>query len=149
AMAPYWFPRRGSCVLRAVFRGPAFFRRYSGLIGRCLGYAFIATFLFGLVAVRASSVLHLDLKELCQRADRIICAPVMDISPGTVEAGGGKIPTVTYRLRVKETLGGQPLGVVDLTMVGDIKGDANQGAVRHFPLFSEIPQLEQGKEYLL
>jgi len=82
-----------------------------------------------LVAVHGSSVLQLDLKDLCNRAERIVRATVIDINPGTVDAGGGKIPTVTYRLRVKETLGGQPLGFVDLTMVGDIKGEAAQGGL--------------------
>jgi hypothetical protein len=140
---------RKSSVLRVDFRDPSLFCCCSGLIGKVIGYTFIAAFLCGLAVVQGSSVLQLDLKELCKRADRIVRATVIDISPGTVEAGGGKIPTVTYRLRVKETLGGSPLGVVDLTMVGNIKGEAAQGAVRRFPLFTEIPQLEQGQEYLL
>ncbi len=148
-MTPYFCSPKGSRVLRAVFRDPFFFRRRSGLIGRCLGYAFIATFLCGVAVVQGGSVLQLDLKELCKRADRIIRATVIDISTGTVEAGGGKIPTVTYQLRVKETLGGSVLGVVDLTMVGNIKGEAAQGAVRRFPLFTQTPRLEQGQEYLL
>jgi hypothetical protein len=118
-------------------------------MGRCLEYAFIATFLCRLAVVQGSSVLQLDLNELCKRADRIIRVTVIDITTGTVEAGGGKIPTVTYRLRVKETLGGSPLGVVDLTMVGNIKGEAAQGAVRRFPLFTQTPRLDQGQEYLL
>lgn len=148
-MTSYSWPLQRSCIVRGVFRDPIFFRRSSGLIGRCLGYAFIAAFLCGLAGVQGSSVLQLDLKALCNRADRIVRATVIDISPGAVEAGGGKIPTVTYRLRVKETLGGQPLSVVDLTMVGNIKGEAAPGAVRRFPLFSEMPQLEKGQEYLL
>jgi hypothetical protein len=145
---PFWSTRRSS-LLRAVFRDPIFLSRRSGLIGRFLGHICIAAFLCGIVGVRGSSVLQLDLKELCKRAERIVRATVIDISPGTVEAGGGKIPTVTYRLRVKESLGGSPLGVVDLTMVGNIKGDAVTGAVRRFPLFNEIPRLERGQEYLL
>jgi hypothetical protein len=125
------------------------FFQSSGLVGRCLVYAFIAILFSAAEPSHGSSVLQLDLKELCNRAERIIRATVLDIRSGTVEAGGGKIPTVTYRLRIKETLGGATQGVVDLTMVGNIKGEAAQGTVRRFPLFAEIPRLEQGQEYLL
>jgi hypothetical protein len=141
-------PSLGPLIATAL-RDPIIFDRRSSVLGRWLRGMLIGMFLAIIAAGHANSVLQLNLKDLCDRADGILRATVIDIKPGTVEAGGGKIPTVTYRLRVKETIGGQPRGVVDLTMVGNIKGEAAQGGVRRFPLFTEIPRLEQGQDYLL
>jgi hypothetical protein len=49
----------------------------------------------------------MNLAELCQRADTIFRGTVLDITEGTVHAGGADLPTVTYRLRVDEAFRGE------------------------------------------
>ena len=50
----------------------------------------------------ATIMLKLNLEEMTERADRIFRGTVVDIEVGTVQAGGGELPTVTYRFRVDE-----------------------------------------------
>ena len=98
----------------------------------------------------ATTVRQLALTDLCQNAHRIIRGIVLDANPGTVEAGGGRIPTVTYRIKVHESFYGSQPGIVDLTMVADPKeGSSAHGNLKRFALFRDLPKLEKGKEYLL
>lgn len=123
--------------------------RVGKLIGRWLSLT-AATLVFSASnATASSSVQQLDLKGLCLRADRIIRATVLDVSQGTVRAGGGDIPAVTYRLKVKETLGGGAASVIELRMIGSIKADASKGSIRRLPIFDDVPKLQQGQEYVL
>jgi hypothetical protein len=97
----------------------------------------------------ATSVRQFGLGGLCQNAHRIFRGVVVDVNPGTVEAGGGRIPTVTYRIKVNETLHGPQMGIIDLTMVTDPKEGQIEGNMKRFPLFRDVPKLEKGGEYLL
>jgi hypothetical protein len=38
---------------------------------------------------------------------------------GSIQAGGGTIPTITYRLKVAETFRGAAAGEIEVTMVTD------------------------------
>ncbi len=90
-----------------------------------------------------------DLADLCRRADRIVRATVVDVTAGDIQAGGGRIPTVTYRLKVAETLAGQAAGTLELTMVGEIKQAPAAGGAVRVPALPEPPRLEKGRDYVL
>lgn len=109
----------------------------------CLGWA------FGFNGSEAASVQRLDLNGLCDRADRIVRGVVVDVSPGHVEIGGGQLPTVTYRIKVREMLRGAYASQIEVTMVSSGKESQAVGAARRLPIFQDVPQLERGQEYLL
>src|SRR5262245_58193655 len=92
--------------------GPPLWRCLT-LVG--LGVAFLQP------PAQATTLLRLDLNALCERAGQIFRGQVVGIEPGTVEAGGGRLPTVTYRIKVSETLRGALPDVVELRMIGNLK----------------------------
>ncbi|UCC30441.1 MAG: hypothetical protein JSU86_19855 [Phycisphaerales bacterium] len=101
-------------------------------------------------------VIHMNLDEMSQRADKIFRGTVLDITEGTVTAGGGEIPMVTYRLRVDEPFKGDfvtvkdDLQIVDIQMVGRLKkAPPTDDGVQAFPVLPELPRLKVRKEYLL
>ncbi len=104
----------------------------------------------------ATTLLHFDLAELTQRADKIFRGTVVDVEQGAVEAGGGTIPVVSYRLKVEEMLKGDAdlvkgeVSVVEIRMVGSIKaqGPDENGLVKFSPWY-DVPRLEMGSDYLL
>ena len=116
------------------------------LVIRSLTCAFILALV---ICGHALTVQQLDLKGLCKRAERILRVTVLDISSGTVEVGGGKLPTTTYRLQVKEALGGAETGVIDVKVVGNVKADEPKGKFRRLDPPDGIPRLQQGGDYLV
>jgi hypothetical protein len=97
----------------------------------------------------SSAVQQFNLKGLCDRSDRILRATVLDVTQGTVRAGGGDIPAVTYRLKVSEALAGGASAVLDIKMIGSVKADASKGSIRRHSMFDDVPKLEKGREYVL
>ena len=100
----------------------------------------------------ATKVQHMNLQDLVERSALIFRGTVVDIVPGTVEAGGGQIPTTTYRIRVEEGFRGVPdkgVPLVDITMVGSVKVQKPEGAIRRLALFDDVPRLKVGGDYLL
>ncbi|MCL4814472.1 MAG: hypothetical protein KJ061_18440 [Vicinamibacteraceae bacterium] len=98
-------------------------------------------------------VKKMDLAEVCARADRIFRGTIVDVVEGSVAAGGGQLPTVTYRIRVTETFKGDVLtkdGVsyAEVTMIGRAK-PALKGGMQHFSALPEMPRYEKGGDYLL
>jgi hypothetical protein len=114
--------------------------------------------LFGLAVVGAPSlyasmVRKMDLAGLCQRADKIFRGTVVGVTPGTVSVGGGRLPTVTYRLRVTEAFKGSYLtkddaSYAEITMIAPVKR-APMGDVRAFSKLPDLPELHDDQEYLL
>jgi hypothetical protein len=103
----------------------------------------------------ATTLLQMDLGQLTARAGLIFRGTVVDVEQGTVAAGGGELPAVTYRLVVEELYKGEPTqakgdeAVVELRMVGSIKeATAENGNVR-LNAFRDVPKLEMGSDYLL
>ena len=91
----------------------------------------------------ATTVLHMGLSDLAQRADQIFRGTVISVEPGTVQAGGAELPTVTYRLRVDEAFKGGELahkGVAEITMVGTLKQPTQSGPVSHFQRLPQLPE---------
>ena len=52
--------------------------------------------------VHATIMLQLDLAELTERAGTIFRGTVTSVQSGTISAGGGELPTVTYRFMIDE-----------------------------------------------
>jgi hypothetical protein len=125
---------------------------------RRLGGALAALGVFGMLwapLADATTLLRLDLEQLAERAGKIFRGTVLDIRTGTVEAGGGALPTVTYVMRVDESFKGEFKGedgqaTTEITMVGSIKERLVQaGGAQRFSVLPEIPRLELGGDYLL
>jgi hypothetical protein len=106
------------------------------------------TVLFGATA-DASNVRYMNLRDLVAHADRIVRGTVLASDEGTVTAGGGAIPIVTYRIRVEESLkGGASAGeTIEVRLLGRIKQPA-RGGVRPGPYFTDLPQFRIGGDYL-
>jgi hypothetical protein len=103
----------------------------------------------------ATMLMHFDLAALTDRADRIYRGTVVDVEQASIEAGGGELPMVIYRLRVEESLKGDVDVVkgdetyVEIRMVGSIKDQAPQGDLVRFDMFRDVPRLRMGSDYLL
>lgn len=118
---------------------------------------FSALLVFALVAsgssLSATNVLQMNLQEMVSRADRIFRGTVLDVREGTVTAGGGELPVVTYRIRVDEALKGtfeevKGVQIAEVRMLGKVK-PGNSSEVRTFGPLSDLPRLAVGQEYLL
>ncbi len=101
-----------------------------------------------------ASLMHFNLAEMAGRADKIFRGTVVDFSPGTVEAGGGEFPTVTYQIRVDETFKGDfatkgDAMYLELRMLGNIKDAASEGELKQFDALPDPPALRVGHDYLL
>lgn len=104
--------------------------------------------------VGAATLLHMDLEDLCGRADKIFRGTAVGFEPGTLAAGGGELPIVTWRFRVDETFKGafdEKDGVrfVEVRMLGNLKQAPQSEGMARFSALPEPPQLRVGEEYLL
>lgn len=73
-----------------------------------------------------------------------------------IQAGGGELPTVTYRIAVDEMFKGKATtvkgdeAVVEIRMVGSLEVDkVDENGNIHFSPFSAVPQLSLGSDYVL
>lgn len=103
----------------------------------------------------ATMLMHFDLAALTDHADRIFRGTVVDVEQSSIEAGGGELPMVIYRLKVEESLKGDADVVkgdqafVEIRMVGSIKDGAAQDGVVRFDMFRDVPRFKMGSDYLL
>jgi len=103
--------------------------------------------------LRADTVQQFNLAEMVQRADKIYRGTVLSAEESTVQAGGGQLPVVIYRLQVDELFRGDvPLvkgvRVVELRMLGKIKS-VRQGNLQLNSVLPRLPKLNVGQTYLL
>lgn len=101
----------------------------------------------------AAMVQQMSLDEMAGHAGQIFRGTVLDVRQGTVRAGGGDIPTVTYILRVDEPFKGnfdfvKGERIAKIQMVGKMKS-VKSGSLRSFSALPELPRLEIGGDYLL
>jgi len=108
--------------------------------------AFLA---LGALAAEASNVLHMNLRDLVARADRIVRGTVLESEEGTLAIGNGVLPIVRYRIRVEETLkGGASVGdVIEVRLLGQIK-PTSSGRYRRASVLRDLPQFTVGRDYL-
>ena len=101
----------------------------------------------------ATTVLRLTLEQMVGRAGNVFRATVVDVRGGTINVGGGTLPTTTYSLRVEESFKGgfdKEGATVEVTMVGTIKREPVQiGSHHKFSVLPEVPRLDIGSDYLL
>jgi hypothetical protein len=102
----------------------------------------------------ATTVKSFDLEGLTASAARVFRGEVVDVSPGSVNVGGGTLPTTTYRFRVVEAFKGdfptlKGVTYAEVTMIGSVKRPTDRAGLTHFFAFRDIPRLERGNEYLL
>lgn len=119
--------------------------------GRALSIALLLAVMVVLPA-GATTVLHMSLTDLAQRADLVFRGTVISVEPGTVQAGGAELPTVIYRLRVDEAFKGDfsaTKGVAEITMVGTLKQESRNGTTVHFRRLPQLPNLVRGGEYVV
>jgi hypothetical protein len=97
----------------------------------------------------ASNVVHMTLRDLVGRADRIVRGTVIDADEGVVGAGGGTLPIVVYRIQVEEVLKGSVADgeVLEVRMLGTPKQLAN-GPYRRASLLRDLPRFAVGRDYL-
>jgi hypothetical protein len=102
------------------------------------------------ITADASNVRYMNLRDMVARADRIVRGTVVDSEEGALEAGGGVLPIVTYRIRVEEALKGaaEPGQTIDVRLLGRMKQPSAPGALRRGPVFKDLPQFRVGSDYL-
>jgi len=104
-------------------------------------------------ALDATTVLKLNLEQMVARAGNVFRATVVDVRGGSINVGGGSLPTTTYTLRVEESFKGsfEKVGAtVEVTVAGSIKREPVLiGNKHHFSVLPEVPRLEIGSDYLL
>lgn len=102
----------------------------------------------------AATVVQLNLEQMVDRSDKIFRGTVLDAREGTVDAGGGKLPVVTYRIRVDDEIKGtfqevKGVRIAEVRMLGKLKPAAASAGVRAVSPLSELPRLQVGQDYLL
>lgn len=105
--------------------------------------------------VFATSVKQMNIDELSQNADKIFRGTVISVQPGTVEAGGAELATVTYTLKVEESFKGEftiekdDVRLAKITMITDAKSDPSASGISRMGMFRDVPRLAVGHDYLL
>lgn len=116
-------------------------------------FAFAAAMLLFVQPADATTVLRLNLEQMLSRAGNVFRATVLDVRGGSIDVGGGKLPTTTYTLRVEESFKGnfdKEGATVEVTVVGSIKRDPVLIGNHHkFSILPEVPKLDIGSDYLL
>lgn len=103
--------------------------------------------------VSAATVIQMNLEDMVGRADKIFRGTVLDVREETVQAGGGELPVVTYRIRVDEAFKGtfeevKDLQIAEIKMLGRLKS-TESSPVRRSAALLDLPRLEVGQDYLL
>lgn len=106
-----------------------------------------------LPAPQATTMIQMNLDDLCRRADRVFLGTVIRTETGTVRAGGGEIPTVTYTVRVEEGFKGEfelvkGQRLATLTTIGKSR-PVRSGDAERLPPIPGMPELVTGETYLL
>jgi hypothetical protein len=101
------------------------------------------------VAAEASNVVHMTLRDLVARGDRIVRGTVLAADEGTVAAGGGNLPIVTYRIRVDEALKGSVASgdVIEVRLLATAK-QLSAGPERRASVLRDLPKFSVGRDYL-
>jgi hypothetical protein len=101
----------------------------------------------------ATTLVQMNLGDLVQRADRIYRGTVVGIDTGTVSAGGGELPTITYTIQVDQAFKGTFETIKDqqfatFTTLGKME-PLQAGPYQRLTRLPEIPEMEIGRSYLL
>lgn len=102
----------------------------------------------------AATVRQMNLEQLVDNAGRIFRGTLLDVREGTVQAGGGELPTTIYVFRVEEAFKGtfqtvKGEQIAEVQMVGGKVDSKQAGTMRRLPVLPEHPKLQEGQSYLL
>ncbi|HYG64449.1 MAG TPA: hypothetical protein VEL74_17860 [Thermoanaerobaculia bacterium] len=117
--------------------------------------AFVLLLTASTLPLAAVTVRQMNLEEMVDNADKIFRGTVLDVRETTVNAGGGELPVVVYRLRVDESFKGsyqtvKGIQVAEVRMLGKLKTATSTGSkVRFQGFIPELPNLQVGHDYLL
>jgi len=111
-----------------------------------------AAALLAVSPLMATILKHMNLEDLAGNADRIFSGTVIEIDKGSLEVGGGKLATVTYRVVVDTAFRGEFIDkegtmIADLRMVSD-PGPSRSGELTRFPVLPRMPEIQLGGRYL-
>ena len=114
-----------------------------------LGVLTTGMLLTSLVTAHASDVIHMTLRDLVTRGDRIVRGTVLAADEGTLAAGGGNLPVIAYRIRVDEALKGavNPGDVIEVRLLASMK-QAPAGPLRRATILRDLPRFSVGRDYL-
>jgi hypothetical protein len=116
----------------------------------------IALLIVGTVVATSSfavTLVRMNLGDMVSRADRIFSGTVIEAHSGTVQAGGGDMPVMIYKVAVDDSFKGtfteiKAKKIAEITMLGKLAPVARDG-VQRFDHFDGIPILSVGRNYLL
>ena len=97
----------------------------------------------------ATTVLQMNLEDLCDSSAQIFRGTIVDISETTISVGGGEVPAIVYTAEVTEGFKGEfttvkGVQLAEFKVVGTLKQHAaGQAPIAGFPL------LQIGGDYLL
>jgi hypothetical protein len=109
----------------------------------------------GLLAVSpllATILKQMNLEELAGHAGGIFSGRVIEVDKGSIEVGGGKLATVTYRVMVDTAFRGQfpekgGHKIADIRMVSD-PGTTRSGNLVRYSVLPKMPDIQMGQRYL-
>jgi hypothetical protein len=101
----------------------------------------------------ATTLRSMNLEALVSRADKVFSGTVLSARVGTLEVGGGRLPVVTYRVRVDESFKGsyetlKGIRVAEIKMLGRTD-PIRSGIYQRNPVLRDVPVLTVGETYLL
>ncbi len=113
----------------------------------------VAVVLVAAVPAVATTVMQMNLEEMSQRSAQIYRGTVLSATEGTIEAGGGQLPIVTYRLEVEEAFRGdipvvKGMRIAQIRMLGKSK-PVQRGNLLHVSALPRMPELAIGRTYLV
>ena len=101
----------------------------------------------------ATTVMQMNLEEMVQRSAQIYRGTVLSATEGTVAAGGGQLPVVTYRLQVEESFRGdipvvKGMRIAEIQMIGKSK-PVRSGTLVRASVLPRMPELAVGRTYVV
>lgn len=125
--------------------------RINRLVFLCLGLGMLLS-----IPLYAAKTRHMNLETLTANAGMIFRGTLTAIVPGTIQAGGAELPTVTYKFIVTDSLKGtfqtakNGIETVELTIVGSIKDDNRTvGNLRARSILPALPDWRVESDYVV
>ena len=113
----------------------------------------VAVVLVASVPAVATTVMQMNLVEMVQRSAQIYRGTVLSATEGTVKAGGGQLPVVTYRLQVEESFRGdipvvKGMRIAEIQMIGK-SSPVRKGTLVRASVLPQMPALAIGRTYVV
>lgn len=103
----------------------------------------LALVLMTFTSAHATTVLQMNLDQLTDGAETIVRGAIIEVERTIVEAAGGQLPALRYRVEVSEVLKGDVPAVKDIQLLEFMMLDKPKAVL------PGLPVLNAGEEYLL